>query len=74
MCISCGCGNPDDDHGDARNLTLNDIDQAAIAAGTTRDKVLQNIMGSSGQNQQNNSEQSQANDLSQRFPLCRVSV
>ncbi|HVB23911.1 MAG TPA: hypothetical protein VNG51_18390 [Ktedonobacteraceae bacterium] len=67
MCISCGCGNPDDDHGDARNLTLNDIDQAAIAAGTTRDKVLQNIMGSGGQNQQNNSEQSQANDSSQRF-------
>ena len=77
MCMSCGCENPDDDHGDSRNLTLNDIDQAAIAAGTTRDKVLQNIMGSSGQNQQNmsngsqnqqnNADQSQANDPSQRF-------
>ena len=66
MCISCGCGNPDDDHGDARNLTLNDIDQAAIAAGTTRDKVLQNIMGSGGQNRQNSSEPSQ-NDSSQQF-------
>lgn len=45
MCMSCGCGRPNDDHGDSRNITLNDIDQAAIAAGTTRDKVLQNIMG-----------------------------
>ncbi len=77
MCISCGCGDPNDDHGDSRNLTLNDIDQAAMAAGTTRDKVLQNIMDSGGQNQQNmsngsqtqqnNADQSQASDPSQRF-------
>ncbi len=77
MCLSCGCGDPNDDHGDSRNLTLNDIDQAAVAAGTTRDKVLQNIMGSDGQNQQNasngsqnqqiNSDQSQVSDPSQRF-------
>lgn len=77
MCISCGCGDPNDDHGDSRNLTLNDIDQAAMAAGTTRDKVLQNIMGSGGQNSQsmsngsqnpqNNSDQAQVNDPSQRF-------
>ena len=45
MCLSCGCGQPNDDHGDSRNITLNDIDQAAKAAGTTRDKVLQNITG-----------------------------
>jgi hypothetical protein len=67
MCISCGCGDPNDDHGDSRNLTLNDIDQAAMAAGTTRDKVLQNIMGSGGQNQQNNVDQAQNTDPSQRF-------
>ena len=77
MCISCGCGDPDDDHGDSRNLTLNDIDQAAMAAGTTRDKVLQNIMDGGGQNQQNmsngsqnqqnNADQSQTSDSSQRF-------
>jgi hypothetical protein len=77
MCISCGCGDPNDDHGDSRNLTLNDIDQAAMAAGTTRDKVLQNIMGSGGQNrqnisngsqnQQNNADQAQGTDSSQRF-------
>ena len=53
MCMSCGCGNPNDDHGDSRNITLNDIDQAAIAAGTTRDRILQNMMGGNQNGQQN---------------------
>ena len=59
MCLSCGCGKPNDDHGDQRNITLDDLNQAAQAAGTTRDKVLQNIMNgaqvgssSGGQGQQ----------------------
>jgi hypothetical protein len=59
MCLSCGCGNPNDDHGDQRNITMDDLNQAAQAAGTTRDKVLQNIMNgaqvgssSAGQGQQ----------------------
>lgn len=43
MCISCGCGKPNDDHGDPRNITLQDIDAAAQSAGTTRDKILENI-------------------------------
>lgn len=43
MCISCGCNHPADNHGDKRNITLQDIDAAAQAAGTTREKVLQNI-------------------------------
>ena len=49
MCVSCGCGKPDDDHGDSRNITLEDLDRAAEAAGTTRAKVLQNIMGGAGE-------------------------
>jgi hypothetical protein len=44
MCISCGCGKPNDDHGDARNITLQDVDQAAQAAGTTRARVFENMM------------------------------
>lgn len=43
MCISCGCGHANDAHGDSRNITLGDLDQAAQAAGTTRDQVIQNI-------------------------------
>ncbi len=73
MCISCGCGKPDDDHGDARNITMKDLDQAAQAAGTTRDRVLQNIMQGSqpgstgnghgqGRNTQFQSHQSDSNE------------
>src|SRR5579863_3777992 len=59
MCMSCGCGSPNDDHGDSRNITLNAIDQAAIAAGTTRDRVLQNMMSDNQASQQNTSADSQ---------------
>ena len=61
MCLSCGCGKPDDDHGDSRNITMNDLKQAAEAAGTTPDKVAQNIMNSSGnrQNESNTSSSAQ---------------
>ena len=58
MCVSCGCGHPDDDHGDSRNITLNMLNQAAIAAGTTRDKMLQNIMDSA-QSDSSNTDSSQ---------------
>src|SRR6266567_1827836 len=60
MCISCGCGKPDDDHGDARNITMRDIDQAAQAAGTTRAKVLQNLAQGSQQGSTNNEQAQQA--------------
>ncbi|HEY3993111.1 MAG TPA: hypothetical protein VGM01_09560 [Ktedonobacteraceae bacterium] len=43
MCISCGCGDVDNTHGDCRNITLRALDQAAQAAGTTREHVIQNI-------------------------------
>ena len=62
MCLSCGCGQPNDDHGDSRNITLNDIDQAAKAAGTTRDKVLQNITGGAGPQQTSSSSASSASN------------
>ena len=51
MCLSCGCGKPDDDHGDSRNITMDDVKRAAEAAGTTPDKVAQNIMSGSGNQQ-----------------------
>jgi hypothetical protein len=43
MCLSCGCGKPNNDHGDSRNITLDDLDLAAQASGTTREQVVQNI-------------------------------
>lgn len=44
MCMSCGCGMPNDDHGDQRNITQNDLDRAAQAANISRDQAAQNIM------------------------------
>ena len=68
MCISCGCGNPDDDHGDARNITLKDLDQAAEAAGTTRHRVLQNIMsGSQPRSSDNGNGQGQGQEGNNDF-------
>ena len=29
MCMSCGCGKPNDNHGDVRNITLSNLEQAA---------------------------------------------
>jgi hypothetical protein len=31
MCMNCGCGRPDDDHGNASNITAADLRAAATA-------------------------------------------
>ncbi len=33
MCLSCGCHQPNNDHGDDRHITLSDLQAAAEAAG-----------------------------------------
>lgn len=43
MCVSCGCGKPNDNHGDSRNITMDQIQGAASAAGQTPQKVADNI-------------------------------
>jgi hypothetical protein len=43
MCMSCGCGRPDDDHGDDRNITSEDLQRAAEAADTTPEQAAENI-------------------------------
>jgi hypothetical protein len=48
MCLTCGCGKPNDDHGDSRNITMEGLNQAAAAAGTTRDKVIENFIYATG--------------------------
>ena len=60
MCLICGCGRPNDDHGDQRNITMDDINEAAQAAGTTRDRVLQNIMQGSQPGSSSNRQGQQA--------------
>lgn len=44
MCMSCGCGQPNDDHGDPRHITQDDLDRAAQAANVSREQAAQNIM------------------------------
>lgn len=43
MCLSCGCGSANDDHGDKRHITMNSLQQAAEAAKLSVDEVCENI-------------------------------
>ena len=43
MCASCGCGKFEEDHGDDRNLTLEDLKAAAQAADVTVQEVVENL-------------------------------
>jgi len=45
MCCSCGCGDFDDQHGDRRHLTLDDIKGAAKAADISPEEAAENILG-----------------------------
>lgn len=43
MCMSCGCKQFGEDHGDPRNLTMKHFQDAATAAGTDVQQVARNI-------------------------------
>lgn len=43
MCMSCGCMQPNNDHGDQRNITMNDLEQSAQAANITPQQAANNI-------------------------------
>ena len=43
MCVSCGNGNYDDDHGDPNTITAVKIELAAVAARISPQQVAQNI-------------------------------
>jgi hypothetical protein len=44
MCLSCGCGEPDDKHGDDRHITLEMLKAAAEAAEITKEEAANNIV------------------------------
>ncbi len=46
MCASCGCGKPNDQHGDNRHITLKAVQDAASAADITPDEVVKNLSDS----------------------------
>jgi hypothetical protein len=43
MCMSCGCGNADDQMGDERHLTREKVQAAADAAGISLQEAADNI-------------------------------
>ena len=46
MCVSCNCGRPNDNHGDSRNITMDQIEQAASAINKSPKDVASNIQQS----------------------------
>ena len=44
MCLSCGCGEPDDNHGDSRHITTEMLEAAAEAAEITTEEAANNIV------------------------------
>jgi hypothetical protein len=46
MCASCGCGEPNEQHGDSSHITQAQIENAAKAADITPQQAAQNMMES----------------------------
>jgi hypothetical protein len=46
MCLSCGCGEPDADHGDPRHITMQRLREAAEAAEISVEEAARNIAAS----------------------------
>lgn len=43
MCLDCGCGEPNERHGDERHITLDDVRKAAQASEISVDDAARNI-------------------------------
>ena len=43
MCLSCGCKQPNEDHGDQRNFTMKDLQAAGQASDISPQQVVKNI-------------------------------
>jgi hypothetical protein len=41
--MTCGCGEPDDKHGDEANITNDELVSAAEAAGISEEEAVENI-------------------------------
>jgi len=59
MCVSCGCGAPNENHGDRRNITMQQIEEAAQAANISAEEVGENIQSSMDENMSSGVGQSQ---------------
>lgn len=43
MCLTCGCGEPNADHGDPAHITYDDLKRAADAAEISVDEAVANL-------------------------------
>jgi hypothetical protein len=43
MCLTCGCGIPNDDHGDSRHIIMDELKAAAEAAEISVDEAASNL-------------------------------
>jgi hypothetical protein len=43
MCLDCGCGEPNERHGDERHIVLDDVRAAAEASGISVEEAARNI-------------------------------
>jgi hypothetical protein len=44
MCLSCGCGEPNDNHGDDKHITLDMLQEASEAAEISPEEAANNIV------------------------------
>ncbi len=44
MCYNCGCGMPDNNMGDTRNITNKTFEEAANAAGQSVEEAKRNVL------------------------------
>jgi hypothetical protein len=63
MCLSCGCGEPNEKHGDDRNITMDDMQQAAQASNITPMQAAQNIMNGMSMPQTRDQQAQQAMEM-----------
>ena len=43
MCLDCGCGEPNESHGDSRHITMDSIRSAAQASEISVDEAIKNM-------------------------------
>lgn len=67
MCMSCGCGQANDDHGDKRNITMNDLRSAAQAANIDVQTAARNIQQTTSQGGGQGKQQSQTGGQGQGY-------
>jgi phage-related minor tail protein len=60
MCLDCGCGEPNESHGDSRHITLDSVRAAAQVSGISENEAMDNIAAGMRQARSSGGSQSQS--------------